>query len=132
MRAVRRGVPDGIFDGRESILSKADFFNTIGPLRTFSVRFTARNGIVPIAILLLLGFAPPEDRKHNETMNRIGRLVRLPDGAYPLDDYARFYADAGDGDVEAIYLIPTSFALNPGETCADTERVERVACNGEA
>ena len=72
-----------------------------------------------LALLLLLGSAPPEDSRRTETMDRIERLVRLPDGAHPLDAYARFYADAGEGDVEAVYLIPIDFPGGPGETCSE-------------
>jgi hypothetical protein len=75
--------------------------------------------ILLLALLIFAGCSSPEHRQRDEIMNRIERTVRLPRGAHSLDEYARYYADAGEGDVKAIYLIPQIFSAAVGDTCTD-------------
>ncbi|WP_126665465.1 hypothetical protein [Croceibacterium ferulae] len=52
-------------------------------------------------------------------MSRLEENVRLPEGASKLSEYARYYADAGRGEIVAAYLIPFEHELAPGEGCEE-------------
>ncbi len=51
-------------------------------------------------------------------MDLIERQVQLPTGARPLGEYARYYADTGNGEITAVYLVPMDDQPRPGDTCA--------------
>jgi hypothetical protein len=51
-------------------------------------------------------------------MDAIEERVQLPAKAWPLEEYGRYYADAGDGTVHGVYLLPTE-DLNAGDICAE-------------
>jgi hypothetical protein len=74
-----------------------------------------------IAALLMLvsGCSSPQERKREALMNKIEKQVQLPKGARPLSEYARYYADKGDGVVAAVFLIPLSDEMRPGEGCEE-------------
>jgi hypothetical protein len=47
------------------------------------------------AVLLLAAPGEPDSALHERLMSRVEQLVRLPDGAHPLGDYARVYTMLG-------------------------------------
>src|SRR5690349_5953289 len=51
-------------------------------------------------------------------MDLIERQVQLPTGARPLGEYARYYADTGNGEITAVYMMPMDDQPRPGDTCA--------------
>ena len=52
-------------------------------------------------------------------MSRLEENVRLPDGASDLSEYARYYADAGGGEIVAAYVIPFEYEVGSDEGCAE-------------
>jgi hypothetical protein len=50
-------------------------------------------------------------------MSAIEQDAKLPKGAGKLDDYARFYSDAGDGQIIATYLLPSVIRQIASEEC---------------
>jgi hypothetical protein len=69
------------------------------------------------AAILLTNCSTPEERKRQALMDKIEKQTRLPNGALPLDDYARLYADAGKGQVIAVYLLPSVIEKAAAEQC---------------
>jgi len=69
--------------------------------------------------LLLVGCSSREDRRTAAMMDRLEQHVQLPKGARPLSAYARYYAAARGGDVEALYLIPWQGDVRAGESCEE-------------
>lgn len=64
-------------------------------------------------------------------MVQIERQVQLPKGALPLNDYARFYADAGHGQVVAVYMLPSLVERVAAEECEQLTAIDTsrsVAC----
>jgi len=45
-------------------------------------------------------------------MDKIEAQIELPEGSLPLDHYSRYYAGAGNGQVEALYSIHASAFLD--------------------
>ena len=72
-----------------------------------------------IAPVLLLACSSPTKSERDVLMDRIERQVKLPEGARPLKDYARYYANGERGEIEAIYVIPFSEKVLPGEICEE-------------
>jgi hypothetical protein len=69
---------------------------------------------ITIAVALLVaGCSSPEERRNGAIMHRLEQGVQLPKGARPLSAYARYYAFAPTGDVEALYLIPSLDEASP-------------------
>ena len=68
---------------------------------------------------LLSGCSTPEERGREALMDQIEKQVQLPKGARPLSEYARYYAETGKSEVHAVYLIPISGELGPGEGCSE-------------
>ena len=66
------------------------------------------------AFFLTAGIEPEE-----QLMNEIERHVQLPKGAYPLNDYARYYSYSEAGKVIGIYVIPGRLDMSCKE--ADVE-----------
>ena len=60
---------------------------------------------VGLVIVLLTACSTAEERKQKSLMDQIERTVRLPNGAHPLNAYARYYAFQ-NGGVHAVYVIP--------------------------
>ena len=54
----------------------------------------------------LLLAAAPSHTSSEALMDRIEATVQLPKGAWPLDEYGRYYAYSKPGEVLAIYLVP--------------------------
>ena len=71
--------------------------------------------VVALAVVLA-GCSSTEERQQRALMDVIEARVQLPAKARPLEEYARYYADAGDGTVLGVYLIPTT-APNPDDSC---------------
>jgi hypothetical protein len=69
--------------------------------------------------LLIMSCSPPEQGLRDALMDRLEREVHLPQGARSIEKYARYYADSGDGEFTAIYLIPTEDEIGPGVGCAE-------------
>jgi hypothetical protein len=57
--------------------------------------------------VVLAGCSSTEERQQQALMDMIEARVQLPEKAWPLKEYARYYADAGDGTIHGVYLIPT-------------------------
>jgi hypothetical protein len=64
----------------------------------------------PLLILAALAASgspgPSEDLAHDVLMDEIERQVRLPAGAYRMDEYGRYYAQDGKRRVRAVYRLP--------------------------
>ena len=69
--------------------------------------------------ILLGGCSSAVERDPDELMGRIEHNLRLPEGASHLDEYARYYADAGNGEIVAVYLIPFGNEMGPDEACEE-------------
>ncbi|MGB5723743.1 MAG: hypothetical protein WBM39_04960 [Parasphingorhabdus sp.] len=105
-----------------------------------------------LSILFLGGCAAASERKFS--LDQIEDSLILPEGAYPLDEYARYYASNEEGKIVAIYStfenedigkrfwlddyrkLPT--VLDGGcsvvniEFDRETQAIDSVFCNGEA
>ena len=69
-------------------------------------------------MLLLSGCSTAEERDREAVMNQIEKQVQLPDGARPLREYARYYAEH-EGEVVAVYMIPPNDEIRPGDGCEE-------------
>lgn len=67
-----------------------------------------KSGIIIACSMILIACSTPEDGKEIRIMDQVERIVRLPTGARPIDQYARFYTYGEDGEVVAVYLLPSS------------------------
>ncbi|HEX6376297.1 MAG TPA: hypothetical protein VFZ91_11320 [Allosphingosinicella sp.] len=85
-------------------------------------------------VLFLAAFAAsssaPERSAHDALMDEIERQVRLPAGAYRLDDYGRYYAFDGKRRARAVYLLPPE-PPTPDPRPADWGCDEVVILKGE-
>lgn len=91
------------------------------PLQTPAsyVTLSFMNNLVILLALLLASCSRPEASRTDALMNRLEQRVQLPQGARALAAYARYYAFGKSGEVEAIYLIPWSEEVRPGESCEE-------------
>jgi hypothetical protein len=86
-----------------------------------------------IAALALCGCSARAKNPHDQIMDKIESSVRLPKGANPLRDYARYYAFDDKGLVWAVYALPGPRPSGQ-EVCMDMngaippEKWERVPC----
>lgn len=64
--------------------------------------------IIIVAAALLTACSTSEARDREALMDLIERQARLPDGARPLAEYARYYAPGGKDEVAAVFLIPVN------------------------
>ena len=76
--------------------------------------------LIAVATILLTACSSSEERKHDALMDQIEKQVRLPDGARPLTEYARYYTSDRDGRVFAVFTTfrePKfdTFNLEPGK-----------------
>jgi len=53
-------------------------------------------------------------------MDEIEGRVRLPEGAYAMADYARFYAKEPSGKIIGVYLIPAP-PMGPEDGCSELQ-----------
>jgi len=74
--------------------------------------------------ILLTSCSTPEERKNEALMAQIEQQVQLPKGALPLENYARFYADAGRGEVAAVYMLPSAIQKMAAEQCEQLTGIE--------
>ena len=59
------------------------------------------------------------EREQDALMSRLEHNLQLPEGASDLREYARYYANAGNGQIVAIYLIPFDHEIAPDEACEE-------------
>lgn len=76
----------------------------------------ARAGLI---VLLMTACSTADERKQAALMDRIERDVRLPTGAHPLSDYARYYAFE-NGGVHAVYIMSWDSTPLPGDACVNS------------
>jgi hypothetical protein len=76
-----------------------------------------RTATIVAMVILLTSCSTPEERRNEAIMVEIEKQVQLPKGALPLNDYARFYADAGRGEVAAVYMLPSVIEKMAAEEC---------------
>ena len=84
--------------------------------------------------MLLMSCASAEERKHDELMDRIEKQVRMPNGAAPLNEYARFYSDYGNGLIMGSYVFPSVIAKESSQQCEELTSMttsKRVPCASE-
>jgi hypothetical protein len=87
------------------------------------------NWMVVIPAMLVLGATVPNSTEQ-ELMDRIESSVVLPEGAYPLEDYGRYYTYSGEGRVTAVYLRP----FNPPDSsdgCWKSSGEDLIPCTEE-
>ena len=73
---------------------------------------------------LLASCSTPEERRNEDIMVQIEEQIQLPKGALPLDDYARFYADAGSDEVAAVYILPKVIEKMAADQCEQLTGIE--------
>ncbi|MBA3527543.1 MAG: hypothetical protein H0T82_11595 [Sphingomonas sp.] len=56
-----------------------------------------------VVVFVLVACTSPEERERDALMDRIETKVKLPDGAWPLPEYARHYALDDKGIVVGVY-----------------------------
>jgi hypothetical protein len=71
--------------------------------------------VVALAVVLA-GCSSAEERRQQALMDMIEARVQLPAKAWRLEEYGRYYADAGDGTVDGVYLLPSE-GLDADDTC---------------
>lgn len=74
---------------------------------------------IVVAILLLGGCSTTVEREQDALMSRLEHNLRLPEGASDLREYARYYADSGNGEIAVIYLIPFGLEKGPDDSCEE-------------
>ncbi|WP_336979468.1 hypothetical protein [Altererythrobacter fulvus] len=65
-----------------------------------------KSGFLLMSLLTSVGNCAGQPSEHQGLMSTIEEIVRLPEGARPIDDYSRNYAMGSDGKVIAVYVIP--------------------------
>jgi hypothetical protein len=75
-------------------------------------------------IVFLTSCSTHEQRRNEAIMVQIEQQIRLPKGASPLTDYARFYADPGQDFVLGVYMLPSALKYEAAQQC------EEVTLNG--
>ena len=76
-----------------------------------------RTATIAAMVILLTSCSTPEERRNEALMVQIEKQVHLPKGALPLNAYARFYADAGRGEVVAVYMLPSVIEKMAADQC---------------
>ena len=94
-----------------------DRFRPIADIRIMWDAPGMKTAGIAATVILLTGCSPPEERRNEALMAQIEKQVQLPTGALPLNDYARFYADAGRGEVAAVYMLPSVIEKMAAEQC---------------
>jgi hypothetical protein len=76
-------------------------------------------GLSVLAAFSISAPATSDDRTFERLMDGIEKQVRLPEGAAPLQDYARHYASQTDGKVVGVYVLRAPApARGPDWSCA--------------
>lgn len=75
--------------------------------------------LLTVAALLSSACSTAEERRYDKVMDEIERRAQLPQAANPLSDYARFYGDAGQGSVVAVYMLPSVIAQMAAQECEE-------------
>src|SRR5258708_4174133 len=76
-------------------------------------------GLSVLVAVLVSAPTTPEPGRFERLMNAIEQQVRLPDGAAPLQYYARHYASQKDGKVVGVYVLRAPApAKGPDWSCA--------------
>jgi len=90
-----------------------------------------RTATLAAMVILLTSCSTPEERRNEALMVQIEEQLQLPKGALPLKDYARFYADGRQGEVVAVYMLPSVIEKMAAEQCEQltgTDTSKSVPC----
>ena len=55
------------------------------------------------SLLLMTACSSADEQRQTMLMNEVETLVRLPNGAEPLNEYSRYYTYGHEGEVVAVY-----------------------------
>ena len=76
-----------------------------------------RTALIVGTAILMTNCSTSAERRTEGIMAQIEEQVQLPKGALTLNHYARFYADAGGGQVVAVYMLPSLVEKVAAEEC---------------